>query len=527
MTQRTTGAPGPDNWKYKRESAEFGGNVMWGVTPNLSLNATVNPDFSQVEADVAQVVFDPRQAIAFPEKRPFFLEGSENFSVPNSLIYTRRIVAPEFATKVSGKVGGLNVGVLSAIDDESTAPGGAHNPIYNLARLRRDLGSQSHLGMVYTDKIVGDDYNRVAGIDTRLLIGGKYIFNGQVAGSFTRSGDVTVDAPLFDFTLTRTGRETGFNFTVEGVHNDFVAASGFIPRVGVAHSNFSPRRTWFPKNSVFQSITFSPMLDGTWEWDRFVNGIGPNDFKANTSTTAMLRGGWRTTVYTWTETFKYPDYLYTNFYLAKPRSDGSAAVDTVPYTATNRLTNLGVMLGVGTPQWRTFSGSADLTMGQDDNFDEWSSALILYSTLNVDWRPTNRIRVNGRYVEQRTHRKSDRSLVRVRSIPRVKVEYQITRPLFFRFVGPHDGTKIDALRDDGRTNLPILVRNGDGTFSQSAPVERSGFRADWLLSYQPNPGTVIFAGYGASLGSPQFFSPNDLVKTSDGFFVKLSYLLRM
>src|SRR6185503_17669081 len=146
---------------------------------------------------------------------------------------------------------------------------------------------------------------------------------------------------------------------------------------------------------------------------------------------------------------------------------------------------------------------------------------------NVDWRPTDRVRVNGRYVEQRTHRKSDHSLVRLRSIPRLKVEYQIARPLFLRFVGQHDATKIAALRDDSRSEAPILIRSSDGTFRQSGPFERSGFRADWLISYQPNPGTVVFAGYGASLGASEFFSPRDLERTNDGFFVKLSYLFRL
>jgi hypothetical protein len=528
LTQRTSGAPASATnpaWRYRAENAEVGGNVTWGVTPNLALNATVNPDFSQVEADVGQVVFDPRQAIAFPEKRPFFLEGSENFSVPNSLIYTRRIVAPEGALKLSGKVGGLNVGVLSAVDDQSAVPNSSKNPVYNLLRLRRDLGAQSHLGVVYTDRVHGGDFNRVAGVDTRMLFGSRYVFNGQVATSFTKAGAFTADArPLFDFALTQTGRTSGFNAVLEGIHPDFIASSGFISRSGIAHANFSPRRTWFPKQSIFESISFSPQFDGTWEWDRFTRGTEPNDMKANTSTTAMLRGGWRTTFYTWTETFKYPAYLYTNYYVEKRTG---AAVDTVPFVGTDRLTNLGTMVSVGTPQWRSFAGSVELVGGQDDNFDEWSSALILYTTLNLDWRPTDRVRVNGRYVEQRTHRKSDHSLVRLRSIPRVKVEYQVSRPLFIRFVGQHDGTKIDALRDDSRSEAPVLLRASNGTFTRSAPVNRSGFRADWLLSYQPNPGTVIFAGYGTSMGSDEFFSPRDLTRTSDGLFVKLSYLFRM
>ncbi len=523
VTQRTTGSRATTQWDYDAERPQFGGNASWGLTSNLALNATIKPDFSQVEADVGQVVFDPRQALFFPDKRPFFLEGSENFSVPNSLIYTRTIVAPEAALKLSGKMGGLNVGVLSAIDG---APPGSDRPIYNIARFRRDLGGQSHLGMVYTDRVEGESFNRVVGMDARTLFGKRYILNGQFATSFTGGGGKALSSrPLFDVSLLQTGRSSGFTFLLKAIHPEFVASSGFLSRVDVAHMNFTPRKTWFPSSGIFESVSFTPIIDGTWTWDRFTRGTEPNDIKFNSSTSALLKGGWRTGIYTWTESFKYPDYLYGNLFLER-RTNGGAVTDTVAFSGTDRLTNLGAMFTFGTPQWRAFSGSAEIVGGQDDNFDEWSSALILYSTLNADWRPTDRFRVNARYVEQRTHRKSDRTLVRLRSIPRIKVEYQVTRPLFVRFVGQHDATKIDALRDDSRTDAPILIRGSDGVLRQSTAQERSRFRADWLLSFQPNPGTVLFAGYGASLGTAQFFSPRELERTSDGFFVKVSYLLR-
>ena len=529
MTARSTGAPrvAPETgWRYTTENPEFGGNLRWGVTPNMSLSATVNPDFSQVEADVGQVIYDPRQAISFPEKRPFFLEANENFQVPNALIYTRRIVSPEAAAKLSGKVGGLNVGILSAVDDETMAPDGTGRPIYNLLRLRRDIGPESNLGMVYTDRVQGGNYNRVIGVDSRLLLGTRYVLNSQIASSFTHANGATSSwRPLFDFALTRTGRETGFNLTLEGRHPEFIAASGFISRTGIAHANFTPRRTWFPENSVFESITFTPILDGTWEWDRFTRGTEPNDIKVNSSTTALLRGGWRTSLYTWTETFKYPAYLYTNYYIER-RNAAGAVTDTVPYAGTDRLTNIGMMLGLGTPQWNRFSGRVEIIGGQDDNFDEWSSAWILYSTIEGDWRPTNKLRVNGRFLEQRVYRKSDGSLVRLRSIPRLKVEYQLSRPIFVRFVGQYDGLEVDELRDDSRTGDPILIRTATG-FERATGVERGGFRMDWLFSYQPNPGTVVFAGYGSSLNGPYLFRPGELERTDDGFFLKVSYVFRL
>ena len=529
MTARSTGAPATSpgaGWSYDTERPEFGGNIRWGVTPNVSLNATVNPDFSQVEADVGQVIYDPRQAISFPEKRPFFLEANENFQVPNSLIYTRRIVQPQAAAKMSGKVGDMNVGLLSAVDDASLGSGDAH-PVYNLLRLRRDVGPQSNVGMVYTDRIHGDDYNRVLGVDSRLLLGGRYVLNGQLATSFTRAASASTHwRPLFDFTLTRPGRESGFTFLLEGTHPDFVAGSGFIPRTGIARAVFQPRRTRFPENSVFESITFTPILDNTWEWDRFTRGTEPNDIKVNTSTTALLRGGWRANLYTWTESFKYPDYLYTNYFIER-RNDAGEVMDTVPYTGTDRLTNIGIMTALSTPQWGQFSGRVEILGGQDDNFDEWSSAWILYSTIEADWRPTDRVRVNGRFLEQRVYRKSDGSLVRLRTIPRLKLEYQLSRPIFVRFVGQYDGLKVDALRDDSRTGDPILIRTADGGFRPATAVERGGLRMDWLFSFQPSPGTVVFAGYGSSMGGDELFRPGDLRRTADGFFVKLSYLLRI
>jgi len=242
------------------------------------------------------------------------------------------------------------------VDDESVVPGGTRNPVYNLLRLRRDLGSNSNIGIVYTDRMHGDAFNRVVGADTRLLVGSRYVFNGQVATSFTGGNGIGAQGrPLFDFVFSQTGRTSGFNLTVEGIHPEFVAASGFIPRPGIAHANFTPRRTFFPQNSVFESISFTPILDGTWDWDRFTRGTEPNDIKVNTRTSAVLRGGWSASVYTWTETFKYPARLFANAFV-EHRTDDGAVLDTVPYVGTDRLTNIGGFVAVGTPQWRTLSG---------------------------------------------------------------------------------------------------------------------------------------------------------------------------
>jgi hypothetical protein len=155
------------------------------------------------------------------------------------------------------------------------------------------------------------------------------------------------------------------------------------------------------------------------------------------------------------------------------------------------------------------------------------AAWILFTNFSIDWRPTDRVRVNARYLEQRYHRYSDGSLVRLQWVPRLKLEYQALRPLFVRVVGEYNGLRRDALRDDSRTDDAILIRTGSDSFVRAARQERSGVRADWLIAYQPSPGTVVFAGYGSTLRSDRFFQPRELRNQSDGFFVKLSYLLRI
>src|SRR5262249_7536164 len=114
VTQKSNGAPVAGQWNYATARPQFGGNLRWGMTSKLRLKGTVRPDFAEVESDAGQAVIDPRQALFFPEKRPFFLDGLEQFTTPHSLIYTRRITKPEEALKLTGKVAGTSIGFLSA-----------------------------------------------------------------------------------------------------------------------------------------------------------------------------------------------------------------------------------------------------------------------------------------------------------------------------------------------------------------------------------------------------------------------------
>lgn len=263
VTSQTLGAPGASGgWDYDRQASQWGLNARWGMTTDLTVNGTVNPDFSQVESDAEQIQFDPRLALSYAEKRRFFLEGSEQFSAPGGMIYTRRIVDPAAAVKLAGQLGGADVGLLSAVDDPSISAPGEGHPVYNILRVRRGLGERSTLGLTYIDRIDDGDYNRVASVDGRLVTG-AYTLAGQLAGSRTRTSAQVATAPMWSVSLTRAGRERGWSISGSGLAPDFEAGSGFISRPGVATLSLTPRMTRFgAPGARLESWGTSVMLNG-------------------------------------------------------------------------------------------------------------------------------------------------------------------------------------------------------------------------------------------------------------------------
>lgn len=524
LTARMDGAPAAGGWRYGGPSPEPGANARWVLTSNLTLNATANPDFSQVETDAGQVSFDPRRALFFPEKRPFFLEGSEQFDTPNRLVYTRRIVAPIAAAKLTGKVAGTDVGVLSALDDPPAA--GDARPLLNVLRVRRDVGAGSTLGMVYTDRAQGAHFNRVVGGDARLVFGRIYTVAFQGAGSFTRSDGRPGRAPLWNASFDRAGRRFSLQGGVDAIDPDFVAAAGFLSRVGTVQLRLNPRLTVNGRpGAVIESWSGALNLYATWLYDRFFEGGASEDAHIFINNSFALRGGWRLDGSLILESFGYPEYLYADYAVERR---GPAGLDTVPYVGTPRIGNLDVVLTAATPQWTRGGGNIQVIVGRDENFDEWAPGYILVVNGTARWRPTEQLRLDASYIRQQYVRPSDLSSVSVRDVPRLKLEYQVTRDLFLRFVGQYDARRRDALRDDTRTNDPVLIRDpASGEYRPALRQVDNALRVDWLFSYRPVPGTVVYLGYGSSLTEPEALRFRPLSRTSDAFFMKLSYLFRL
>jgi hypothetical protein len=288
-----------------------------------------------------------------------------------------------------------------------------------------------------------------------------------------------------------------------------------------------PRLTFYgqPKSRI-QAFTTALNFDNTWDYQEFEEGIGPDDIKLHWNNTFQLRGGWNLGVNLLLETFRYPGSLYTNYWVQNLGPTG-AIVDTTRFVGRRRIPNYDLFVTFATPQFSKFSANGNFVIGRDENFEEWAPGYIFFLNANTDYRPTDKMRVNIRYVEQRTLRPSDNSVVRLSRIPRVKVEYQVARPLFVRVVGQYVADQRAELRDDARDGDPILICNAARTSCSRGGYHRQSFRGDVLLSYQPTPGTVFYAGYGSSALDSGPFDFKDVTRTNDGFFVKLSYLLRL
>ena len=510
---------------YKNFDSEMtdpvGFNVRYGWSSNVGINATVNPDFSQIEADVAQINYDPRRALFFPEKRPFFLDGIERFQTPTRLIYTRRIVNPVAAGKIAGKFGANTIGFISAADNSGPSLSEMDLSYVNALRLKRDLSDQNHIGLVFTNKAHDNWSNQVFAVDGRFVAKDTYTFRAQGGFSQTNNKDETGSiAPMWDVAANANGRKWSGSFSFKGYHSEFNPAVGFIERGDYVTVSTGPTRRFYGKTgAMLEQLSLSLRVTGNWDYSGFTNGDLADDRRIYPSFALQFRGGWRLTNFTWIEAFGYPENFFTNYFIKTPTG-------FLPYEGTPELANYGVMLTLNTPQLDRISASLKYGFGRDPNYEEWAPGNIYLVESKIKWNPTDQIRMSLRYNQQQNYRPSDGSLVSESRTPRVKIEYQITPTIFLRGVVQYTAKFRDNLRDNSRTELPIYFKDSDGQHIPALSETNNNIEADFLFSYRPMPGTLVFFGYGSALTEPNQFRFKSMARQSDGFFLKVSYLFQ-
>ena len=515
VTDALTGASAAagGDWKYSA-SPQLGGNIRWGIGSNFVVNGTVRPDFSQVEADAQQIATDARFALFYPERRPFFVEGSDQFNVPNTLVYTRRIVQPDAAAKFTGKVGRADIALLSAVDGQGT---NSSHPTVNILRLQQAFDQQNTAGLLYSDRSGGGRTNRVVGADTKIVFQKLYFAQFQVVQSSTESGSTSRSGPLWEAVVDGTGRAYGFHYSILGIHPDFAADNGFVARTGIVQPSFANRLSVYgAPGSVFERYTGFLRLIGTWKYNDFFAGQSVLERTANMNNSFTFRGGSTVGASPTVTRYAFDSAAYTGTRV--PDAAGIAR----PFVPVGPLDGAVVTLSVTTPQFRRFTASVSTTLGQDVDFLEVTSVHRRDVSASLDLRPTEQLRMTATWVSSSFTRVRDGVQTASTRIPRLKTEYQLSRAMFVRIVSQYEASVREPLVDPA-TGRTLLTGSGT-TFATTTRRATNTLRTDFLFSYRPSPGTAVFAGYGDTMTEPSPLAFNQLRRTADAFFLKASYV---
>jgi hypothetical protein len=471
---------------------EPGITARWGITPNLTLNAVVNPDFSQVEADAAQLEVNTRFALRYPEKRPFFLEGADFFVTRLEAVFTRTIYDPLWGAKMTGKSGKNVVGLFITQDrtnnlvfpsNQGSAAFSLESDVYGgVFRYRRDVGKSSTLGLLYTGRAAEDYYNHAAGIDGFFRLSKSSTLSIQYLHSRTDYPDTVAQAynqerepfdgdALSAFFLHRS-RHLIFHLKYETLSPGFRADSGFIPRVDTKE----------------MEIKINPVLwgkEGSW-FDRIGVMVLANnitDYNNNlTDRTVLLAASYTGPLQT---------YFETDFLLQKEFF----------YGITYDLNRLAFYLemkptrGVNYNIYTRFGDSIDYS-----NYRPAKSKLLMP---NLEFNIGKHLDLNVSYIFEHLSFKGEK--IYTANILQTRFVYNLNVRTFVRAIFQY--THIDR-----NTGLYLAAID---------PLTKTLF-TQFLISYKINPRTVLFMGYSDNqLGTKGY----DLTHTDRTFFLKIGYAL--
>jgi hypothetical protein len=553
FTARREGTTDEDGFRREPTEPDLGVDLKYGITSELTLDATLNPDFSTVEADADQITVNERFALSLQEKRPFFLEGADLFNTPETLVYTRSIVAPAAGARVTGKVGALNLAWLGAVDDAPRESPARYAPEpdrawFQIGRLRRDVGRASTVGVLATSRVVGGAFNHVAAADARFRFGQVYMLGGQLGGSWTRSwepdeaGTDSAGAPgarvpvalhgraahIGQVYFDRTARRWGYLITLRDVPADFRTETGFVRRTGFTELSGGNRVSWYgAPGALLEELDFVQGGTLLFTGRDFWRGAGGVEGEARLDWSAELRGNHEIEIgvsrgYYTLDPADYADY-------SVPVPDGFETGDQLVGPDPRMRGLNGVTLGVESSYFKWMDVAFEAAYGAVPIFAEGTRGREWALEAEVALRPTAALRVDASLRRVLLFRDGDGSRYSRALVPRLRAEYQITRAVAVRALAQYAVEEVDVLRaPDGRAYLrdgePFRVRRGNLPIWDAPQL--NPLRLDLLLSWRPSPGTVAFLGYGREVTDDEAFRFDGLAPRTDGLFLKLSYLFR-
>ncbi len=478
---------------------ELGLDVKWSPTAGSAIDATVNPDFSQIESDVAQIAVNERFALFFPEKRPFFLEGIDLFDTPIQAFYSRTITAPRWGLRGTGKWGDSAYTLLVAEDRGGglvILPGPTFSDFapqefesgLAVGRLRHELG-RSFVGILFTDReIDGGGSNRIVGPDFQWRPTEADAVTGQFLWSATENPDRPDLHPTFlgqsfedvayfvEWDHER--RRYNWELSVEGYGDEFRADSGFVPQVGGTEYEAGGGLTFFPESRLF----------------RFVNPFAFANVARDTNDESLGH-----------------DYLAGVFFLGSRNLTGQFALhDNEVRVGDELLTERYLFYFLQVDPHRRFPRVG--VEGQVGEAVDFANARVgdgLTINLTATIRPTDHLTldaISGWELLDVDDPTFGSGRLFTAQVARLKAVYAFSARALLRAIGQY----VETERDPSLYTFPV-------------PEEEADFAGSLLFSYKLNWQTVLFVGYGDDRTLDE---QADLVGTRRSAFLKVSYAIQ-
>jgi hypothetical protein len=475
---------------------DVGVDVKWNPTANSAIDATIQPDFSQVESDVPQIATNERFALFFPEKRPFFLEGSDLFNSPIQMVYTRTITTPQWGLRATGKMSDFSYTVLSSKDEGGglvVIPGPTFSSFalqefesyVSLGRLRRDFSRNSFGSFLFTDReISGGGHNRVFGPDGQWRPTGADIITGQFLYSDTENPDRPDLSEFFNgerlkshaghITWDHQVRKYDWRLRYNDLGDEFRADTGFVPQVGFREVVGSGGLRFYPQNNPIAFIRTYVVADQFFlpNGDDLGHDYFPGIFLIGSRNLNAQFEFHNNKV-------RIADRLLTQNYLFY----------FVQFDPSRRL-----------PRITFFGQTGDLI-----DFDNARVGTGTNLTLQATVRPWDNLTLTADASREWLNLDLPETSGRLytATIARLKGVYVFNARSFLRLIGQYVTTE----RDPGLYTFDVAKR--DGTFLGSILY---GYRLNWQ--------TVFFVGFG---DNGIVTENNSLARTNRSVFLKISY----
>ncbi len=469
---------------------EPGISGRWAITPSTSLQATINPDFSQVEADAATLDVNTRFALSFPEKRPFFLEGSDFFDTQMPLVFTRTIADPIAGLKLTGKSGRHAYGVLLArdeitnflipFDQSSLRTSLSDDSNTAVLRYQGSLSSTSTAGALFSSR-TGDDYNNsVLSADSFLRLTEQDSVRVQVAGARSEYPDILTAAGQPAGTLnghsilaryTHSDRDWTWLTSYSEVSPEFRADAGLINQVGVRSGVAgASRRIRGGPNRWFRNLFVEVFGDARREWDGSWNEWGAD-------IVGVYQGSRQSTV----------------SLLIAPNQEHFAGT-----TYHNTRYRIAGSMQAG----RDLSVSGSVNWGETIDFSNQRKAEFVTVSPSATFHVGRHINGNVSWVRQ-VFRTIEGDEIFTADIPQARIFYHLNRRALVRAILQYRSVE----RDPDQYVIPV-------------GRESNGLLTQLLVSYRLDAQTVFLAGYSDNYSGTEQI---DLTQTNRAVFVKLAY----